>query len=47
MRIIGSGSYIPEMRITNSDFENHNFFDNKGAKPGDDPACIIIVNVIV
>lgn len=30
IRIIGSGSCIPEMRVSNSDFENYSFLDNQG-----------------
>ena len=30
MRIIGSGSCIPEIKVSNKDFENHNFLDVNG-----------------
>ena len=31
MRIIGSGSCIPEIKISNQDFENHSFLDEDGS----------------
>ena len=30
MRIIGSGSCIPEIKVSNQDFENHRFLDSQG-----------------
>jgi len=31
IKIIGSGSYIPEMRVKNTDFINHQFFNEDGS----------------
>lgn len=30
MRIVGSGSCIPDLRVSNRDFENHSFLDGQG-----------------
>lgn len=32
LRIVGSGSYIPELIIPNRDFSDHTFLDDRGNK---------------